>query len=80
MMLRTFSFLLLAALGVGFTAGPAAASEIAPGGYTPPLASYWEGFIEHWSGVFQRQNGIVMGVVLVGALCLFIITRGKWRK
>lgn len=43
-------------------------------------AGYWSGFIEHWTGVFQKQNGIVMGTLIVGVVCLFIITRGKWRK
>jgi hypothetical protein len=72
MTLRTLA--LLAALAVALTAAPAAAAEPAP------LASYWSGFIDHWSGVFKKQNGIVMFALLMGAICLFIITRGKWRK
>jgi hypothetical protein len=44
------------------------------------LASYWSGFLDHWSGAFKKQNGIVMFALLVGAVCLFVITRGKWRK
>jgi hypothetical protein len=69
--------LTLALLGVLVAAGPVAAAETA----APPLAaSYWQGFIEHWSGVFQKQNGIVLATLVVGAVCLFIITRGKWRK
>ena len=36
-------------------------------------------FVEHWTGVFQKQNGIVLGTLLIGAVCLFIITRGKWK-
>ena len=43
-------------------------------------AGYWSGFLDHWRGVFQQQNGVVMGALLVGAVCLFIITRGKWKK
>ena len=30
--------------------------------------------------VFQKQNGVVMGVLGVGVVALFIITRGKWHK
>ena len=31
-------------------------------------------------GVFQKQNGVVLVVLGVGAVALFIITRGKWKK
>jgi hypothetical protein len=58
-------------------AGPARAAE------TPApalIAGYWGEFLDHWRGVFQKQNGIVMGTIVMGAICLFIITRGKWRK
>jgi hypothetical protein len=44
------------------------------------FGSYWQDFLDHWGEVLQQQNGIVMGVLAVGALALFIITRGKWRK
>ncbi|MBN9121251.1 MAG: hypothetical protein J0I06_19220 [Planctomycetes bacterium] len=67
----------LAALAVPLVAGPVAAGDA---GAPVLAASYWNGFIEHWSGVFQKQNGIVMAALLVGAVCLFIITRGKWKK
>lgn len=43
-------------------------------------AGYWQGFLDHWGGVFQKQNGVVMGALLIGVVCLFIITRGKWKK
>ena len=73
-MLRTLALAVLAVLSF---AGPAAAADTG----TPVLAaSYWAGFVEHWTGVFQKQNGIVMAALLVGAVCLFIITRGKWKK
>ncbi len=41
---------------------------------------YTSGFIDYWSKFFKKQNGIVMTALVVGAVCLFIITRGKWRK
>jgi hypothetical protein len=79
MTLRTLVLFLITAAAVLSTAAPAAAA--APPGCGPLLAgSYWAGFIDHWSGVFQKQNGIVMVALLVGAVCLFIITRGKWKK
>jgi hypothetical protein len=60
-------------------AGPARAADASA--HAPALfAGYWGEFLEHWRGVFQKQNGIVMGTIVMGAICLFIITRGKWRK
>jgi len=76
---RIFGLLLLAVLAVVLSAGPVAAGETVSSS-APLLASYWNGFVEHWMGVFQKQNGIVMLTLVVGAACLFIITRGKWRK
>lgn len=58
-------------------AGPARAADAPP---PTLLAGFWGEFLDHWRGVFQKQNGIVMGTLLMGAICLFIITRGKWRK
>jgi hypothetical protein len=77
MTFRTVSLLTFAALAVPLTAAPVLAG---PAGSVTLLGGYWTDFIDHWSGVFQRQNGIVMGTLLVGAVALFIITRGKWRK
>jgi hypothetical protein len=73
-----FNFPCLWAVILGFlSTGTARATEPST---TPLVANYWDGFIKHWTGVFQQQNGIVMGTLVVGAVCLFIITRGKWRK
>lgn len=70
--------LLLAALGLAATAAPAAAAD---GPAAPALASaYWQGFIDHWRGTLKKQNGIVLATLGVGAISLFIITRGKWQK
>jgi hypothetical protein len=60
-----------------FLASPALAAG--PGG-AAVFGDYWDKFLAHWKGVFQQQNGIVMGVLCVGAVALFIITRGKWQK
>ena len=77
MILRTLVSFALAAFALLLLANPVAAAE--PG--SPVFAaSYWDGFIEHWTGVFQKQNGVVLAALLVGAVCLFIITRGKWKK
>jgi hypothetical protein len=75
MLFRTLALTVFAAL---LTACPVAAADAG----TPTLlaGSYWSGFIDHWSGVFQKQNGVVMGALVIGAVCLFIITRGKWKK
>ncbi len=71
---RMLAIALLAAIALVATAAPATAADPAP------LADYWSGFIKHWSGMFQKQNGIVMFALGLGVVCLFIITRGKWRK
>lgn len=90
MMLRTFALLLFSALALALTADTvAAAANSTPATTTtalvatdaqPLMASYADGFVKYWGGVFKKQNGVVMIALVVGALCLFIITRGKWRK
>lgn len=65
-------------LAVALTAAPAAA---APSPAAAPLfAGYWHDFIEHWVGALKQQNGIIVAALGVGAVSLFIITRGKWLK
>lgn len=44
------------------------------------VAGYASDFYDHWAGVFKQQNSIVMMALLLGAVSIFIITRGKWRK
>lgn len=41
---------------------------------------YWTGFKEFWFGAIQRQSGVVLFAVGMGILCIFIITRNKWKK
>jgi hypothetical protein len=69
--------IVLVALLLLVSTAPAFAGE--PGSVAL-FGSYWQDFLDHWGEVFMQQNGIVMGVLGVGALALFIITRGKWRK
>jgi hypothetical protein len=42
--------------------------------------SYWIGFRDYWFGFFKSQNNMVFAILGIGALCIFIITRGKWKK
>lgn len=55
-------------------ASPAAAAE--------PLsfARFWAGFTSFWGRIFGSVGGVVGMVLLVGAVGIFIITRGKWLK
>ena len=71
---RLFSLAILLLL---LLASPAAASS-----HDPALfGGYWESCLEWWQGSFQKQNGVVMGVLALGAVALLIITRsGKWQK
>lgn len=68
----------VAALAVLLCPAPAAAADGSPAVFA--LGSYWQGFVEYWGGMLKKQNGIVMFALGIGALSLFIITRGKWRK
>jgi threonine/homoserine/homoserine lactone efflux protein len=43
-------------------------------------SAYWHGFKKFWLQLAGQQNGVVMATLVVGAISLFIITRGKWRK
>ena len=67
---------LLVALALALTAAPAAAA-VAPG---PVFGGFWSQFLDHWGDFFRKQNGIVLAALGVGAVSLFIITRGKWIK
>lgn len=62
------ALLIMAAL-----AGPATAAPFAQ-------QNYLSGFVEHWKSTAGKQNTIVVGVLFVGALGIFIITRGKKLK
>ncbi len=63
------------------TASPAtAASSDAAAHVAPVFAGYWDEFVDHWLGMLQKQNGVVVFALCVGAVSLFIITRGKWKK
>lgn len=60
----------------------AAPAPAADGGSAPVFAAsgYWTRFVDFWLGGLREQNGIVLLIIGVGALSLFIITRGKWIK
>jgi hypothetical protein len=77
--LRLPALAVLSALAVLCSPAPASAADTAPL-FAGTFGGYWQGFVEFWSGTFKKQNGVVMFALLVGALSLFIITRGKWRK
>ncbi|HYH67248.1 MAG TPA: hypothetical protein VD866_21305 [Urbifossiella sp.] len=66
---------LLVAVALAASAGPAAAAPV-----TPLFGGYASNFVDHWADFFKKQNGIIMAALGVGAVSLFIITRGKWLK
>ncbi len=74
----------LLALGVvlGFALDALAASSTLSGGVL--LADgwrvYWQNFQAYWTRDFIRQGGLPLMVLALGALAIFIITRGKWQK
>ncbi len=77
MTLRALPPAACAALAVPLTAAPARAAAPGP---APLLAGYWAEFVDHWTNALQHQNGFLMAGLLLGAVCLFLITRGTWRK
>jgi type IV secretory pathway VirB2 component (pilin) len=44
------------------------------------LNRYWENFQEFWLGSFRNSSAVALTVIGVGAVAMFIITRGKWQK
>lgn len=66
-----------AAAALAASAAPAAAADAPP---APLLGGYWHEFVDHWLGQLKHQNGVVLFALGVGAVSLFIITRGKWKK
>jgi hypothetical protein len=68
----------LATLAVLLSPAPASAADGTPALFA--FSAYWDGFVEFWGGMLKKQNGIVMFALGVGAVSLFIITRGKWQK
>lgn len=49
-------------------------------GASPFAQSYADGFVDHWTSAFAKRNTIVVGVLIAGAVGIFIITRGKRMK
>jgi len=41
---------------------------------------YWYGFKSFWLSFVRDTDGVVITALVVGAIGLFIITRGKWLK
>ncbi|MCS7270692.1 MAG: hypothetical protein NZ703_06370 [Gemmataceae bacterium] len=67
----------LAMIGVCLTAPLTPCSAATP---LPIAAGYWQEFWDYWEGVLRRQDGVVMTVLVAGAIALFIITRVKGNK
>ncbi len=44
------------------------------------VGRYWRDFKEFWGGAFANQNAVVLITLAFGAVAMFIITRGKWKK
>ncbi|MBL8867394.1 MAG: hypothetical protein KF873_00800 [Gemmataceae bacterium] len=61
------------------TAAPAPAAEPLFAAKSS-VRKYWDGFKEYWGGAFKNQSAVTMVVLGTGAVALFIITRGKWKK
>ena len=58
----------------------ASATDLAPTLSANAIGGFWEGFRNYWTRLFGSASGAVLVAVSLGALGLFIITRGKWIK
>ncbi|MBA2226514.1 MAG: hypothetical protein WHU94_00440 [Thermogemmata sp.] len=73
---RTAGFVFaIAALGMLLSASPCYA-----GSANLWASGYWQEFQDYWEGIFRRQDGVIMTVLIAGAIALFIITRVKGNK
>jgi hypothetical protein len=74
--MKTLTRTLTALAVVALSASPAFAA------YSKPslVTRYWRDFKEYWSGAFENQGAVVMITLAAGAVAMFIITRGKWKK
>jgi hypothetical protein len=68
-----------AALALALVAALAAPAAAAPPGLFAK-ASYFSQFKEYWTGLFRQSSGVTLIALATGAVALYIITRGKWRK
>jgi len=69
---------LLALLLLALLASPAAAAMPA---VEPPFASgYVTRFLDFWANWIKNRNAVLFTVLVVGAIAIFIITRGKKLK
>ncbi len=71
---------LVAVLAVLCVSAMASAAEPVPAALWGDFGTYRRGFVDFWTGAFKKQNGVVMLALGVGAIGIFIITRGKWKK
>ena len=75
----TIRVLAVATIAIALIAPPAlAAPDKSPS--APLLGSYFDELVDHWMGKAKQQNSVVLIALGVGAVGLFIITRGKWIK
>jgi len=74
------SVLIITILWVLLSAVPCSAEPCYGETSTLWASSYWQEFRDYWEGVFRRQNGVIMTVLITGAIALFIITRVKGNK
>lgn len=44
------------------------------------VGRYWRDFKEYWGSAFASQSAVVLVTLAAGAVAMFIITRGKWKK
>ncbi|CAN5428290.1 hypothetical protein BH11PLA2_BH11PLA2_11810 [soil metagenome] len=67
---------LFALLTLGLTASQSFAAVNKPSA----VGRYWRDFKEYWTGAFENQGAVVLVALGAGAVAMFIITRGKWKK
>jgi hypothetical protein len=56
------------------------AAPVMAAGRPSAIGRYWRDFKDYWANAFENQGAVVMVTLSAGALAMFIITRGKWKK
>jgi hypothetical protein len=60
---------------------PLVAFAAAPTGvYASAVGGFWSNFCKYWVNLVGSVDGVILIALVVGAISIFVIVRGKWIK